>query len=174
MVRIINQVLTLLNDLDDGLRQFDINIDTDVRSLSGGRRPMGPAHRRSDGSSHQSYEKRRREKFSDKRKAKKINRSLNEARRNGYGVDEMLATNVLKPPLIRTDVTGEVVKITIDRGDAMLEIENGVATICFEDIDHTESVPIEIDSPVVETIRNMGVTTFCIRSDDSKGSSSYK
>ena len=173
MVRIINQILTLLNELDDDdLRQFDVDIDTDVRSLSGGRRPMGPAHRRSDGSSHQPREKRGREKFRAKRKVKKINRLLKKARRNGYDVDEMLAANASKPPLIRTDVTDEAVEITVDRGDAMLEIENDVATIRFEDIDQTESVPIEIDSPVVETIQNMGVTTFCIRPDGSKDTSS--
>lgn len=167
MVRIINQILTLLNELDDDdLRQFDVDIDTDVRSLSGGRRPMGPAHRRSDGSSHHPREKRGREKFRARRKVKKINRLLKEARRNGYDVDEMLATQASKPPLVRTDVGDDAVDIIVDRGDASLEVEDGVATISFEHVDHVESVPVAFETPVVETSHNVGVTTFHIRPRD--------
>ena len=167
MVRIINQILTLLNELDDDdLRQFDVDIDTDVRSLSGGRRPMGPAHRRSDGSSHHPREKRGREKFRAKRKIKKINRLLKEARRNGYDVDEMLAAQVSKPPLVHTDIGDDTIDIIVDRGDARLEVEDGVATISFENADYVESVPIAFETPVVEASHNMGVTAFHIRPHD--------
>lgn len=174
MVGFINQILTLLNELDDDdLQQFDVDIDTNMRSLSGDRRPMGPAHRRGDESSRQPREKYGREKFRAKRKVRKINRLLKEARRKGYNVDEMLGTNLSKPPLIRTDIAGETIDITVDRGDAMLEIEDGVVTVSFENIDHTETVPINIDSPVVETIQNMGVTTFSVHPDGSEDSSDH-
>lgn len=167
MVKIINQILNLLDELDDeDLRQFDVDIDTDVRSLSGGRRPMGPAHRQNPGSSQPPGTKRGREKFRAKRKVKKINRLLKEARRNGYDVDEIVQSNTSKPPLVRADSTDTGVDIIVDRGDARLEIEEGVATISFERIDHVESVPVTIETPVVETSRNLGVTAFRIRSAD--------
>lgn len=167
MSRIIDQILTLLRELDDDdLRQFDVDIDTDVRSVSGGRRPMGPAHRRSDGSSHRPRKKRGREASETTRTVTRINRLLRKARREGYDVDEMLEAEASKPPLVRTDVGDDVIDIMVDRGDATLEIEDGVATISVRNSDHVESVPIAFERPVVETSHNMGVTTFHIRPHD--------
>ncbi len=159
MERLIRNILSLVETLDDA--DFEFAVDHDVRTRSIGRRSTTRPRRRSPGTG-----KRRdasslegREKFRARRKIKRLNRLLKRAERKGLDIEDLVEQDA---PLVERidDPDGTGCTIVVDSAAAELEWNSGEDTVVVRCDEHTETVDVPFAVASVDRREKPQLTEF--------------